>query len=278
MKNILSSLNESEKKRILEMYYTGSAKKYLTEQKVYKDGGYSYVVLNGKYYYSQKPNPDPKKLEDWTEQTKPTGIQAIKDLIAKQGGTVAQTPQTPPGNPSKFSTPGTYYTTAPNGTSIGVNNTEYKKQDWQDLGGSGRVYLYGQDPKTGKWNISYGSVSCNTGQIDGNYKPLGSANDVVEYVSNNFCGEEIGKQGRMSGREVTVTTSKGTYPIRTVWKRKNNVTAEWKEAWFTDPLAIVSCSAKEATLLDKFQKTQGYKDLTPKDIKAIEAALLTVCS
>lgn len=273
MKNILSSLNESEKKRILEMHYKASNRQYLTEQKIYKEGNYSYKVENNKYYYSTDG-------KTWTEQTKPEGIKAIQAVITKQGGTIpaATTTQTPPGNPSKYSTPGTYYTTAPNGTSIGVNNTEYKKQNWQDLGGSGRVYLYGQDPKTGKWNISYGSVSCNTGQIDGNYKPLGSSNEVIEFVSNNFCGEEIGKQGRMSALEVKVTTSKGTYPLKSVWKRKNNVTAEWKESWFTDPLGLISCSAKEVVLTDKFKNTQGYKDLTPKDIKSIENALLTVCS
>lgn len=272
MKNILSSLNEGEKKRILEMYYTGSAKRFISEQKIYKEGTYSYKVENNKYYYSTDDG------KTWSEQTKPDGIKAIKAVIEKQGGTIAQKPQTPPGNPSKFSTPGVYYSTAPNGTSIGVNNTEYKKQDWQDLGGSGRVYLYGQDPKTGKWNISYGSVSCNTGQIDGNYKPLGSSNEVIEYVSNNFCGEEIGKEGRMRQIEPSVTLSTGTYPLKTVWKRNNNVTATWKSRWFTDPLALISCSAKEVGFTDEYKKTPGFKDLSPKDIKAIETALLSVCS
>jgi hypothetical protein len=85
MKNILSSLNEGEKKRILEMYYTGSAKKYLTEQKVYKDGGYSYKVENNKYYYSTDDG------KTWSEQTKPEGIKAIQGVIAKQGGTTTGT-------------------------------------------------------------------------------------------------------------------------------------------------------------------------------------------
>lgn len=272
MKNILSSLNESEKKRILEMHKKATNRQYLSEQKIYKEGAYSYKVVNNKYYYSQDDG------KTWAEQTKPEGIKAIQGVITKQGGTIAQTPQTPPGNPSKYSTPGTYYATAPNGTSIGINNTEYKKQDWQDLGGSGRVYLYGQDPKTGKWNISYGSVSCNTGQIDGNYKPLGTSNEVIEYVSNNFCGEEIGKKGRMSGREVTVTTSKGTYPIKSVWKRKNDDLAQWKEAWFTDSLADISCSSKKVTFTDKYKGSKGYKELSPKDIAAVESALLTACS
>ena len=272
MKNILSSLNEGEKKRILEMYYKGSAKRYLAEQKIYKDGTYSYKVENNKYYYSTDDG------KTWAEQTKPEGIKAIQGVITKQGGTIAQTPQTPPGNPSAYSTPGTYYVKGPKGISLGVNNREYKKQDWQDLGGSGRVYLFGQDTKTGKWNISYGSVSCNTGQIDGNYGPLGTSNEVIEYVANNFCGEVIGKKGRMSGSEPKVTTSKGTYPIKSVWKRKNDDLAQWKEAWFTDSLADISCSSKKVTFTDKGKAIPGIKDYSPTDIKAIEDALLTVCS
>jgi hypothetical protein len=98
MKNILSSLNESEKRRILEMYYTGSAKRYLAEQKIYKEGTYSYKVENNKYYYSTDDG------KTWAEQTKPAGIQAIKDVIAKQGGTTSASTTTKQGGTEKTQT------------------------------------------------------------------------------------------------------------------------------------------------------------------------------
>ena len=273
MKNILSSLNEGEKRRILEMYYKGSAKRYLAEQKIYKAGTYSYKVENNNYYYSTDDG------KTWAEQTNHEGIKAIQGVITKQGGTIAQTPQTPPGNPSAYSTPGFYeYVKAPSGISIGVNNREYQEKSMSDLGGSGRVYLSGQDPKTGRYNISYGSVSCNTGQIDGNYKPLGASYEVVEFVFNNFCGEDNAKKGRMMASEPKANLSAGETPIKTVWKRKNEDFAQWKERWYTDSLADISCSAKKVTFTDKYKKEPGFKNLSDKDLKSIETALLTVCS
>lgn len=98
MKNILSSLNEGEKRRILEMYYKGSAKRYLAEQKIYKEGSYSYKVQNNKYYYSTDDG------KTWAEQTKPEGIKAIKAVIEKQGGTTAASTTTKQGGTEKTQT------------------------------------------------------------------------------------------------------------------------------------------------------------------------------
>lgn len=273
MKNILSSLNESEKRRILEMYYKGSAKRYLAEQKIYKEGTYSYKVENNKYYYSTDDG------KTWAEQTKPEGIKAIKAVIEKQGGTVDQKPQTPPGNPSAYSTPGFYQSIkAPSGISIGVNNMEYQKKEMTDLSGSGTVRLAGQNQKTGRWDIDYGYVSCNTGQIGGNYKPLGTSYEVVEFVSNNFCGEDIAKRGRMMSSEPKANLSTGETPMKTVWKRKNEDFAQWKSRWYTDSLADISCSSKKVTFTDKYKNEPFFKDISDKDLKAMETALLTVCS
>lgn len=224
------------------MHYRATNRHYLSESKIYKEGNYSYKVENNKYYYSTDGG------KTWTEQTKPAGIEAIKAVIAKQGGDVSKKP-TPPQNPTQYDVPGIYRSVnLPGYGSVHIDNRNYKNRALEN--GASDILIWAADgtDKTHLFNFE-----CLTGGVDKDKFKGTVTSEMTEYLSDYFCGPEVRAKGLARVAIRTITGREGQKFEVALKKSKNedivNITSGNMSAflWFSPPFAKFSCSGGNFT-------------------------------